>query len=78
MQLKTGDIVELQPTDNRNRQLINEDKKRIWEVLKTSAQVQGLGNGPGVLILHRVTKHERWVPEDDIVIIDYVETQERI
>jgi hypothetical protein len=78
LKIKTGDIVELQPTDNRNRQLINEEKKRIWEVLKTSAQVQGLGNVPGVLILHRVTKHERWVPEDDIAIIDYVETQERI
>jgi len=76
MKLKTGDIVELQPTDNRNRQLINEDKKRIWEVLKTSAQVQALGNGPGVMILHRVTKHERWVPEDDIAITEYVDNLE--
>ena len=76
MKLKTGDIVELQPTNNRNRQLINQDKKRIWEVLKTSAQVQALGNGPGVLILHRITQHERWVPDDDIAISDYVDNLE--
>ena len=76
MQLKKGDIVELQPTNNRNRQLINQEKKRIWEVLKTSAQVQALGNGPGVMILHRVTKHERWVPEDDIAITEYVDNLE--
>jgi len=76
MKLKTGDIVELQPTNNRNRQLINQEKKRIWEVLKTSAQVQALGNGPGVMILHRVTKHERWVPEDDIAITEYVDNLE--
>ena len=76
MRLKTGDIVELQPTDNRNRQLINQERKRIWEVVKTSARVQGLGNEPGVLILHRTTKHERWVPEDDIAISEYVENLE--
>jgi len=76
MKLKKGDIVELQPTNNRNRQLINQEKKRIWEVLKTSAQVQALGNGPGVMILHRVTKHERWVPEDDIAITEYVDNLE--
>ena len=76
MRLKTGDIVELQPTDNRNRQLINQDKKRIWEVVKTSTRVQGLGNEPGVLILHRITKHERWVPEGDIAISEYVENLE--
>lgn len=76
MRIKIGDIVELQPTDNRNRQLINQDRKRIWEVVKTSPSVQALGGDPGVLILHRTTQHERWVPDDDIAISDYVDNLE--
>ena len=74
--IKKGDIVELQPTDNRNRQLINQDRKRIWEVVKTSPSVQAFGGDPGVLILHRTTKHERWVQEGDIAISEYVENLE--
>ena len=76
MKLKKGDIVELQPTDNRNRQLLNQEKKRIWEVVKSSPSVQAFSGDPGVLILHRATKHERWVQEDDIAITDYVDNLE--
>ena len=32
--IKVGDIVELLPTNNRNRQLRAQDQKLIWEVIK--------------------------------------------
>jgi hypothetical protein len=44
--------------------------------VKTSPSVQAFGGDPGVLILHRTTKHERWVQEGDIAISEYVENLE--
>ena len=32
--IKVGDIVELQPTNQRNRQLRSQEKKYLWEVLQ--------------------------------------------
>jgi len=74
--VKIGDIVELMPTDNRNRQLLSQKKKRIWEVIKVSSSTQAFNGAPGISILHRATNHERWVQEDDIVIIEYVDNLE--
>ena len=75
--VKIGDIVELMPTDNRNRQLLSQKKKRIWEVVKVSSSTQAFNGAPGISILHRATNHERWVQEDDIRITDFRENQER-
>ena len=76
MRIKEGDIVELQPTNNRNRQLRGQERKHIWEVVQVAPWTICFDGGPGVMIIHRATKHERWVQEGDIAITDYVENLE--
>ena len=73
VKIKVGDLVELQPTNNRNRQLRGQEKKHIWEVVELSPSTICFDGGPGISILHRATNHERWVHEDDIKILDYSE-----
>ena len=73
MKIKEGDIVELQPTNNRNRQLRGQERKHIWEVVQVAPRTICFDGGPGVMIVHRATKHERWVQEDDIKIVDFKE-----
>ena len=50
--IKVGDIVELQPTNQRNRQLRSQDKKHIWEVVKIDTP-QCFNGTVGFLILHQ-------------------------
>jgi hypothetical protein len=71
--IKVGDIVELQPTNNRNRQLRSQESKHIWEVVKIDTP-QCFNGDVGFLILHQ-SGHERWVQADEISIIRYTENR---
>ena len=62
-----GDIVELLPTNNRNRQLRAQDKKLIWEVIKVD-RPQCLNKRLGYFIEHK-DGHTRWVEPEDVVLL---------
>ena len=70
--IKEGDIVELLPTDNRNRQLRSQEKKYDWKVLKIDTP-QCLAGRLGYFIKHLGSAHTRWVTADDIKINEYRE-----
>jgi|TARA_B100001964_G_scaffold222958_1_gene268407 hypothetical protein len=72
--LKEGDIVELLPTNNRNRQLRAQEGKHEWEVLKIDPRTICFNNNEGILIQSvKDRKHERWVERNDIALIEYRE-----
>jgi len=70
--IKEGDIVELLPTDNRNRQLRSQEKKYDWEVL-TIGTPQCLAGRLGYFIKHLGSAHTRWVSENDIKLHEFRE-----
>ena len=70
--IKEGDIVELLPTDNRNRQLRSQEKKYDWEVL-TVGTPQCLAGRLGFFIKHLGSDHTRWVSENDIKLHEFRE-----
>ena len=68
-----GDIVELMPTNNRNRQLRSQEGKHIWKVLKIDYPVC---TRPHLGYLIQSTKdpsHDRWVLAEDILVLEYKE-----
>ena len=65
--IKVGDIVELMPTNNRNRQLRAQDGKMIWEVIKVD-RPQCLNKRLGYFIEHQ-DGHTRWVEPQDVVLL---------
>jgi hypothetical protein len=65
--IKVGDIVELLPTNNRNRQLRLQDKKIYWKVLQIRPVICFDGE-IGYDIEAIGTEHTRWVTRDDIKI----------
>ena len=69
---KVGDIVELLPTNQRNRQLRSQEKKHIWEVITVDTPIYLKGD-LGFLIKHVGSDHTRWVCADDIKITQYQE-----
>ena len=69
---KVGDIVELLPTNNRNRQLRSQESKHIWEVLTVDTPIYLKGD-LGFMIKHVGSDHTRWVTADDIKITQYQE-----
>ena len=71
---KPGDIVELQPTNQRNRQLRRQEGKRMWKVIKIDPETICFGKQEGILIESVIDrKHDRWVQHDDIVLLQYEE-----
>ena len=70
--IKVGDVVELQPTDNRNRQLRAQEGKYDWEVL-TVGTPQCLAGRLGFFIKHLGSAHTRWVSENDIKLHEFRE-----
>ena len=70
--IKEGDIVELLPTDNRNRLLRSQEKKYDWEVL-TVGTPQCLAGRLGFFIKHLGSAHTRWVSENDIKLHEFRE-----
>ena len=74
MMLKPGDIVELQPTNQRNRQLRSQEKKWEWVIVKIDPETICFKNEEGILIQSVIDrKHDRWVQRTDIVLLQYEE-----
>ena len=69
---KVGDIVELLPNNNRNRQLRSQENKHIWEVLTVDTPIYLKGD-MGFLIKHIGSNHTRWVTTEDIKIHEFRE-----
>ena len=69
---KVGDIVELQPTNQRNRQLRSQENKHIWKVLTVDTPIYLKGD-LGFMIKHVGSEHTRWGTAEDIKIIQYKE-----
>ena len=65
--IEVGDIVELMPTNNRNRQLRAQDGKLIWEVIKVD-RPQCLNRRLGYFIEHQ-DGHTRWVEPADVLLL---------
>ena len=65
--IHVGDIVELMPTNNRNRQLRAQDGKMIWEVIKVD-RPQWLNRRLGYFIEHK-DGHTRWVEPDEVLLL---------
>ena len=70
--IKVGDIVELLPTDNRNRQLRAQEGKYDWKVLQIDTP-QCLAGRLGFFIKHLGSDHTRWVSENDIKLHEFRE-----
>ena len=70
--IKVGDIVELLPTNQRNRQLRSQENKHIWKVLTVDTPIYLKGD-LGFMIKHVGSDHTRWVTADDIEITTYQE-----
>ena len=69
---RVGDIVELLPTNNRNRQLRSQENKHFWEVLSVDTPIYLQGD-LGFMLKHVGSKHTRWAAVDDITIHEYKE-----
>jgi len=72
--IKVGDIVELLPTNNRNRQLRSQENKHIWEVMQIKP-VMCFGGDLGFDIKHVGSNHTRWVKVDEIQISEFRENR---
>ena len=72
--IKIGDIVELLPTNNRNRQLRSQNGKYEWVVIKIDPETICFNNQEGILIQSIIDrKHDRWVQREDIQLTKYRE-----
>ena len=71
--ITVGDIVELLPTNNRNRQLRSQEKKYEWEVLKIDPETICFNGNEGILIKHVGSDHDRWVQREDIKLLHFKE-----
>ena len=69
---KVGDIVELLPTNNRNRQLRSQENKHFWEVLTVDKPIYLKGD-LGFMLKHVGSTHTRWATADDIKIHEFKE-----
>ena len=71
--IQEGDVVELLPSNNRNRQLRAQEGKHIWKVLKIGTPVC---TRPHLGYLIQSTKdpsHDRWVLQEEIFVLEYKE-----
>jgi|TARA_B110001454_G_scaffold153085_1_gene142418 hypothetical protein len=72
--IKIGDIVELLPTNNRNRQLRSQNGKYEWVVIKIDPETICFNNQEGILIQSIIDrKHDRWVQREDIQLTKFRE-----
>ena len=74
--IKVGDMVELQPTNQRNRQLRKQFNKREWVIVKIDPETICFNNQEGILIQSVIDrKHDRWVQREDIKLTKFRENQ---
>ena len=72
--IKPGDIVELLPTNQRNRQLRKQEGKMDWKVLEINPNTICFNKQEGILIQSILeSDHTRWVQRVDIVLKEYRE-----
>ena len=72
--IKPGDIVELLPTNQRNRQLRKQEGKMNWKVLEINPNTICFNKQEGILIQSILeSDHTRWVQRVDIVLKEYRE-----
>ena len=77
--LKVGDIVELLPTNQRNRQLRKQNGK--WErvIIKIDPSTICFNKQEGILIQSVLDrKHDRWVQREDIQISAFRENRKDV
>ena len=66
--------MELQPTNQRNRQLRSQEKKWEWVIVKIDPETICFKNEEGILIQSVIDrKHDRWVQRNDIKLIEFKE-----
>ena len=70
--IKVGDVVELLPTNNRNRQLRSQENKHFWEVLQVDKPIYLKGD-VGFMLKAVGSTHTRWAAADDIKISEFRE-----
>ena len=74
--IKPGDIVELLPTNQRNRQLRKQNGKKEWVVIKIDPRTICFNNQEGILIQSTTDrKHDRWVQREDIQLTEFRENR---
>ena len=74
--LKVGDMVELQPTNQRNRQLRKQYDKWEWVIIKIDPETICFNKQEGILIQSVIDrKHDRWVQREDIKLTKFRENQ---
>ena len=72
--IKIGDMVELLPSNQRNRQLRKQEGKMDWTVLKIDPKTVCFNNQEGILIESiQDSDHSRWVQRDDIELKEFRE-----
>ena len=75
--LKVGDIVELLPTNQRNRQLRKQNGKKLWEIIKIDPRTICFNKQEGILIESVIDrKHTRWVQREDIQLTEFRENRD--
>ena len=70
--IKVGDIVELLPTNNRNRQLRSQENKHFWEVLQVDTPIYLQGE-LGFMLKAVGSNHTRWAEAGEIKIHEFRE-----
>ena len=74
--LKVGDMVELQPTNQRNRQLRKQYDKWEWVIIKIDPETICFNKQEGILIQSVIDrKHDRWVQRADIQLTEFRENR---
>ena len=74
--IKPGDIVELLPTNQRNRQLSKQIGKWEWVVIKIDPSTICFNKQEGILIQSIIDhKHDRWVQRADNKLIAFRENR---
>ena len=74
--IKPGDIVELLPTNQRNRQLRKQNGKWEWVVIKIDPSTICFNKQEGILIQSVIdNKHDRWVQRAAIKLIEFRENR---
>jgi len=69
-------MVELQPTNQRNRQLRKQYDKWEWVIIKIDPETICFNKQEGILIQSVIDrKHDRWVQREDIKLVEYRENQ---
>ena len=77
--LKVGDIVELFPPTQRNRQLRKQNGKWEWEIIKIDPSTICFNNQEGILIQSVLDrKHDRWVQREDVQISEFRENRKDV